>query len=233
MVHPLPRLLVRRAAQAIPLLVGVVTLTFLLIHAAPGDPVYMMAGDGGDAAYYAAMRARYGLDRPLAEQYVRYLRSVAAGDFGFSYAYQEPVLAIVREHLPATLVLSGSAFVVAAIVGLAVGLLGASAPDSVVDVTLRTLTALLYSAPVFWIGQLLLLAFAVALPLFPVGGIRSLRESTAGPIGVGDLARHLVLPVAWLRPGFFARVARGARASLLVERRREYIRAGRARGVST
>jgi peptide/nickel transport system permease protein len=225
-------LIARRALHAVPLVFGVVTLTFLLIHAAPGDPVYMMAGDGGDAAYYAAMRAHYGLDRPLAEQYVRYLRSVAVGDFGFSYAYQEPVFAIVREHLPATLLLSGSAFVLAVIVGLAVGLLSASAPDSPMDVALRTLTALLYSAPVFWIGQLLLLAFAVGWPLFPVGGIRSVRESTGGAIRMGDLVWHLALPAAALTIGFFAPIARVARASLIVERCREYIRAVRARGVS-
>jgi peptide/nickel transport system permease protein len=231
MLHPLPRLLVRRAAQAIPLLVGVVTLTFVLIHAAPGDPVYLMAGDGGDAAYYKAMRARYGLDRPLPEQYLDYLKSVASGDFGFSFAYQQPVFTIICDHLPATLLLTGSALVLAAGIGLVVGVAGAAAPGSRPDVALRVATTLLYSMPVFFVGQLLLLAFASALPLFPVGGMRSLRESTAAG-GPADLLSHLALPVTALTFSFLPLVARITRASVLVERSRDYVRAARARGVS-
>ena len=177
------------------------------------------------------MRARYGLDRPIAEQYVHYIRSVSTGDFGFSYAYQQPVFAIIRDRLPATLLLSGSAFVLASIVGVLLGIAGAAAPDSWPDVAIRVITSILYSAPVFWIGQLLLLAFAVALPIFPVGGMRSLRESTTAA-GAGDLLWHLVLPAVSLTLSFLALTARVTRATVSAERRREYMRAARARGRS-
>jgi peptide/nickel transport system permease protein len=225
-------LLTRRLLQSLPLLIGVVTLTFALIHLAPGDPVYLMAGDGGDAAYYDAMRARYGLDRPLVVQYLGYLQSVASGDFGFSYAYQQPVFRIVVDRLPATLLLSGTALALASLIGLIGGVAGAGARGSAIDVAVRTATSVLYATPVFVIGQLMLLAFAVALPLFPVGGMRTLRESTARA-GSGDVLWHLVLPAVSLTISFVAIVARVTRASVIVEQRREYIRAARARGLST
>ena len=225
-------LLTRRLLQSLPLLMGVVTLTFALIHLAPGDPVYLMAGDGGDAAYYDAMRARYGLDRPIVVQYLGYLQSVASGDFGFSYAYQQPVFRIVVDRLPATLLLSGTALALASLIGLIGGVAGAGARGSAIDVAVRTATSVLYATPVFVIGQLMLLAFAVALPLFPVGGMRTLRESTARA-GSGDVLWHLVLPAVSLTISFVAIVARVTRASVIVEQRREYIRAARARGLST
>lgn len=225
--------LARRMLQAIPLVAGIVTLTFVLIHSAPGDPVYLMAGDGGDAAYYAAMRAHYGLDRSMPEQYLHYVKTVATGDFGFSYGYQQPVFAVIRDRVPATLALSLPAFAIAAALGLVVGLTGASAPRSRLDVGLRLLTSALYSAPVFWVGQILLLFFAVLVPVFPVGGMRSLRESTDGSAGTLDLLWHLVLPCVSLSFSFLAIIARVTRASVITETRREYVRAARARGLSS
>ena len=172
----LGRFALRRAAQALPVVGGIVTLTFFLIHLAPGDPVYMMAGEGGDAGYYAEMRGRYGLDRPLAEQYVRYLGAVVQGDFGHSFAYQRPVLDVIAERLPATVLLSGTALAIAVSAGLAFGLVAAVAPASRADPWLRVATSAIFAAPVFWTGQLLLLLFAVVVPIFPVGGLTSLRE---------------------------------------------------------
>ncbi len=224
--------LVRRTLQAIPLVAGIITLTFILIHSAPGDPVYLMAGDGGDAAYYSAMRARYGLDRPLPEQYLHYVRSVLSGDFGFSYGYQQPVFGVIRDRIPATLALSLPAFAIASILGIVVGLAGAAARGSRLDVALRLMTSTLYSAPVFWVGQILLLLFAVLIPIFPVGGMRSLRESTQGSVDPLDLLWHLVLPCASLSFSFLAIIARVTRASVIAETRREYVRAARARGLT-
>jgi peptide/nickel transport system permease protein len=226
------RFLARRLLHAVPLLAGIVTLTFVLIRLAPGDPVYMMAGEGGDEAYYAEMRARYGLDRPLLEQYLVYARSVAAGDFGFSYGYQQPVFAVVRERLPPTLLLTGSALVAATLLGLLAGLLSALYAHSRLDGALRIVTSCLYSAPVFWTGQLLLLAFAIWLPVFPVGGMTSLRMESAATPSAGDVLWHLVLPCTALTFGFLALTARVTRAGLLVERRRDYVRAAQARGLS-
>jgi peptide/nickel transport system permease protein len=226
------RFLVRRLLQAVPLLAGIVTLTFVLIRLAPGDPVYMMAGEGGDEAYYAEMRARYGLDRPLFEQYLVYGRSVLGGDFGFSYGYQQPVFAVVRERLPATLLLTGSALLAATLLGLLAGLLSALHAHSRLDAALRIVTSSLYSAPVFWTGQLLLLAFAIWLPIFPVAGMSSLRLEQAAAPPAGDVLWHLVLPCTALTFGFLALTARVTRAGLLTERRRDYVRAAQARGLS-
>ena len=226
----LGRFALRRVAQAVPVVAGILTLTFFLIHLAPGDPVYMMAGEGGDARYYEEMRGRYGLDRPLAEQYVRYLGAVVRGDLGQSYAYQRPVLSVIFERLPATLLLTGAALILAVAAGLAMGLVAAVAPTSRVDVGLRVVTSAIFAAPVFWVGQLLLLLFAVVVPIFPVGGLTSLRGGSGS--GVGDVLWHLTLPAVCLSFGFLAPLGRVVRSSMSVETRREYVRAARARGDS-
>jgi peptide/nickel transport system permease protein len=226
----LVRFTFRRALQAVPVIAGIVTLTFVLIHLAPGDPVYMMAGEGGDAAYYAQMRARYGLDRPLPVQYASYVRAVAGGDFGFSYEYQRPVVDVILDRVPATLLLSGAALAIAVAVGLGLGVVAAVAPASRADIVMRIATSTVFAAPVFWIGQLLLLAFAVMIPIFPVGGMTSLRGEAAGPIR--DVLWHLALPAVCLSTGFLAVLARVVRSSVLVEVTREYVRAAQARGDS-
>lgn len=223
--------LVRRVLQAVPLIAAIVTLTFILIHAAPGDPVYMVAGDGGDAAYYAAMRARYGLDRPIAEQYAAYVKGVLSGDFGFSYGYQQPVFEVIRDRMPATLLLCGSSLLLAAVAGLLLGLWAARTPEGPADIMVRTVTSVGAAMPMFWTGQLLLLAFAVAIPLFPVGGVVSIRDGWGWrPV---DLAWHLVLPATALSIGLVAMIARMTRAGLIVEMRHEYVRAARGRGLSS
>ena len=229
-IRRVARLVARRALQAVPVVAGVMTLTFVLIHLAPGDPVVMMAGEGGNAEYYADMRARYGLDRPLAIQYVRYLQSLAAGDLGHSFEYQRPVADVIRERLPATLLLTGTAFALAGAAGLLIGVVTALAAGSWLDIGLRVGTSGLFAAPVFWTGQLLLLALAVVVPLFPVGGISSLRGDAWG--GTGDLVWHLVLPALSLSVGFLAVLARVVRSGVLTEIGREYVRAARAKGTS-
>ena len=96
------RYLLRRLVQALPLLLGILVINFTLIHLAPGDPIYALAGEGGDAAYYAAMRARFGLDGPIPEQLMRYLLHAARGDFGYSFKYSQPVFGVILERIPAT-----------------------------------------------------------------------------------------------------------------------------------
>src|SRR5437763_17155911 len=96
---------IQRLAQAAPLLLGLLVLNFVLIHAAPGDPIYVLAGQSGDAAYYDQMRARFGRDRPLPEQLGRYVLNVARGDFGYSFAYRQPVFQVILSRVPATLLL--------------------------------------------------------------------------------------------------------------------------------
>jgi len=219
-----------RALQAVPVVAGILTLTFVLIHLAPGDPVYMMAGEGGDTHYYAAMRARYGLDQPLPVQYARYLRAALTGDFGYSYEYQRPVVDVVLDRAPATLLLTGAALLLAIAAGTMLGTVTALTPHGWLDVGLRMATSAMFAAPVFWTGQLLLLAFAVAIPVFPVGGLTSLRGNTGSP--AADVLWHLALPALCLSLGFLAVLGRVLRSSVLLETSREYVRAARARGDS-
>lgn len=226
----LVRVLCRRGVQAVPVVLGILTLTFVLVHTAPGDPVVFMAGEGGTTDYYAAMRARYGLDRSLPEQYLSYLSAAIRGDLGYSFEYQQAVVEVIAGRLGATLLLTGTALALAVAGGLGAGLVAALAPGSSIDAALRLGTSLLAASPVFWTGQLLLLAFAVAVPIFPVGGASSLRGDAAAPWL--DTVWHLALPAACLSLGFLALLARVVRASVLVELRREYVRSARARGTT-
>src|SRR5688572_21366006 len=107
----LPRYILRRVLQAVPLLLGVLVVNFFLIHLAPGDPIYLLAGDGGDEAYFAAMREKYGLDRPLPVQLGLYLLGIAQGEFGYSFAYARPVFDVIFARLPPTLLLMGASIV--------------------------------------------------------------------------------------------------------------------------
>src|SRR6476469_4644678 len=103
----------QRMAQAVPVLLGLLVFNFVLIHAAPGDPIYLLAGQSGDAAYYAEMRTRFGLDRPVPEQLGRYLLSIVRGDFGYSFAYRQPVFQVIASRVPATLLLSATGLTIA------------------------------------------------------------------------------------------------------------------------
>jgi peptide/nickel transport system permease protein len=135
------RWLLRRLLTAIPVVIGVMALTFVLLHLAPGDPIYVLAGDGGDAAYYSDMRARYGLDRPLIELFARYARLVSSGDLGYSLMYQAPVGRVIAEHAPASLLLGVAALALATSVGFAIGVAGAVASSRFVDAAVRVIAS--------------------------------------------------------------------------------------------
>ncbi|MCA1559987.1 MAG: ABC transporter permease [Acidobacteria bacterium] len=135
------RWLLRRLFLALPVVVGVTALTFTLIHLAPGDPIYMLAGDGGSPSYYADMRAKYGLDRSLGEQFLRYARAVATGDLGYSFMFQSPVLRLLLEHSAASLLLGLSALAVATVGGFASGTLAAVMLEALQEPYVRALSA--------------------------------------------------------------------------------------------
>lgn len=226
------RWVVQRLALSLPVVAGVTALTFVMIHLAPGDPVYMLAGDGGSPSYYAEMRAKYGLDRSLGEQFLRYTRAVATGDFGHSFMYQAPVLRLLLDHAAASLLLGLSALVVATAGGFTVGTVAALTRSRLLAGVIRAGTALAYAAPVFWTGQMLVLLGAVTLGLFPVGGMSSARETLTGPAYAADVARHLVLPMVTLALPFAAVVAGVTRASVLETLREPFVHALFARGLS-
>ena len=226
------RWLAHRFALAAAVVVGVTTMTFALIHLAPGDPIYALAGDGGSPGYYEDMRAKYGLDRPLVEQFGRYARAVAGADFGYSFMFQAPVARVLVQHAPASLLLGVTALCLATSIGFAVGLAAGARPNGPFDTVARALASFTYSAPVFWTGQMLIILFAVKLGLLPAGGITSAREDLHGLRHAIDIARHLVLPAVTLSLPFMAVVARVTRAAIAEALREPFILAATARGLS-
>ncbi len=228
----MPRYVARRLLAGVPLIVGVLAIAFGLIHLAPGDPIQALAGDGGDAAYYAAMRARYGLDRPVPEQFGRYALAILRGDLGYSFSYGQPVSRVILDRLPATLLLTGTALVLATALGIGLGVLTALRPHGALDHTVAVVTLTAYAMPVFWLGQLLVLLFAVRLGLLPVQGMISVREGYTGGRHLLDVARHLALPALTLALPQVALNARLMRTSLREALAEEYIATARAKGLA-
>ncbi len=228
----LGRYVVRRLLQAAPLVLGILVITFTLIHLAPGDPLIFLAGDGGNAAYYAEMRARYGLDQPLLAQLGRYFVATLHGDFGYSFSYQQPVFQVLLSRLPATLLLMGTALAFSTIIGLLMGVLTAVRPRSAFDRGITAFTLTTYAMPVFWLGQLLVLLFAVRLNILPVQGMVTARENYTGLPHVQDVARHLILPALTLALPQLALTARLTRTSVREALEEDYVRVARAKGLS-
>ncbi len=207
----------RRLLTLVPTVLGVVTLVFAFVHLVPGDPVDVMLGETARPADRAALRAELGLDRPLWAQYTAYLGGVARGDLGRSIAYRRPVAELVASRLPATLELAGWSLVVALAIAVPVGVLAAVRRDTGFDRGSLVASLLGVSMPNFWLGPLLVLAFAVHLRWLPVSG----RDGWSS----------VVLPAITLGTGLAAILARMLRAGLVEVLDAEYLRAARARGV--
>jgi peptide/nickel transport system permease protein len=223
--------LVRRLAQLVPVLLLILTINFTIINLAPGDPILILAGDSGNETYYAEMRARYGLDRPVQEQFVRYLLNILRGDFGYSFRYGQPVFAVILERVPATLLLMLTAQAIAIVGGIGLGMVAASRARDNLGMFLRTGAALGYAVPVFWLGQLLILVFAYRLGWFPVYGMESLRAGYTGIARVLDIAHHLVLPacaLAIVELGYLLRLTDTTMRELSGE---DFARTARAKGL--
>jgi len=212
------RYLIRRLLLTIPVLLGVATLVFSLIHFIPGDPAQAMLGEGAAPEDVAQLRERLGLDRPLLVQYGSFLQGLARGDLGVSLRNDQPVLQQILERMPATAELAFASMAVAVLIALPLGIIAAVWRGTAVDYSAMTLSLVGISVPNFWLGPLLAIVFAVELGWLPVGGR-------------GTIA-HLVLPAVTLGAALAAILARMTRASLLEELREPYVLAARAKGVS-
>ncbi len=225
----------RRVLQSIPLILAIAVGTFVLVHIAPGDVAMMLAGEAGGTSeeILKSIRADYGLDRPLVEQLVVYLKKVLVGDLGFSHSYRRPVLEMVLERVPPTLLLIGSALVLAIGGGIALGVLAAWRPSSLFVNAVSALSVFGYATPIFWTGIMMLLVFSVHLPMFPSHGMATVGGTSGGWWGdVTDVAHHLVLPAVTLGFVYLALYSRLMRASMLEVLRLDYIRTARAKGVA-
>jgi len=207
-----------RLGAALVVALGVCTLVFLLIHLVPGDPVEAMLGESAQPADRAALRASLGLDRPLAEQYRRYLSGLLRLDLGRSFQDQRPVSEILGERLPATLKLATAALLLALLLAVPLGVFAARRRGSSLDAGAMAFSLIGVSMPNFWLGPLLILVFSLWLGWTPVSG--------------SDDPASLVLPAVTLGTALAAILARMVRASVLEVLGEDYIRTARAKGLS-
>jgi ABC-type dipeptide/oligopeptide/nickel transport system permease component len=212
------RFIVRRLLLTIPVLLGVATLVFSLIHLVPGDPVQAMLGDSATPQDVADVRARLGLDRPLPVQYGAFLSNVSRGNLGTSLRTNQLVASAIAERMPATFELAFAAMAVATAIALPLGIVAAVRAGTLTDYGATTLALVGISIPNFWLGPLMAIVFSISLGWLPVSG----RGSAA----------HLILPAITLGAPLAAVLARMTRASVIEELRELYVLAARARGVS-
>lgn len=222
----------RRLLQAIPLVLGASLLTFTLMHLAPGDPIVALAGEDGNPEIYAMMRARFGLDRPLPERLLIYLKNLLQGELGFSYRFNQPALDVILEQLPNTLLLMIPALVLAIIVGIGLGLWSAQKAGTATDFGIVAFSLTGNTVPVFWLAQILLLVLAFQFDLFPVQGMVDVRARHTGWRYGVDVAHHMALPVFVLMVQYVAPIARISRASLLEVINQPYMQTALSKGLS-
>jgi peptide/nickel transport system permease protein len=224
---------VRRVAASIAIVWAVVTLTFFVIHAARGSPFLPESSQSVDPETIARITNQFGLDRPLWVQYVLYLRNLATGNLGESFALRRPVADALADAIPNTFVLALAALLIDFAVGLALGIYQAVRERSVGDIVLGNIALFVNSMPTFWLGLVLLLVFAQRLHAFPVGGLSDpvLCPRLDSAACLGDFVWHLTLPALTLGLVGAAGTARFQRAAMLEVIRQEYVRTARAKGL--
>lgn len=214
----MPLLLLRRALLSIPTLFGVLVVVFLLLYVAPGDPVQAMVGERADAATIERLRAELRLDDPLPTQFAHYAVGILSGDLGRSYITNRPIIADIAERFPRTLQLAGAAMLLATLLGISIGTLAAIRPHGWFDRIALATTYLGISFPVYWIGLLLILFFAVSLRWFPASGY--------------GRPEFLVLPALALGSRSIAYLARITRSAMLEVLGADFVRTARAKGLT-
>lgn len=227
------RWLLRRTAAALAIVFAVVTLIFFAIHLAPGTPFLPATDRQLDPAVEAALRSRFGLDRPLPAQYVSYLGALARGDLGESFRQQRPVSAALADTIPNTILLAAAALFIDFLLGIVIGVIQAARAGRAGDRVLGWVTLFLYSLPTFWLGLVLLLVFGQWLRWFPVGGVSDpVFGGAMGPAGqLLDRLRHLALPAITLGLVSAAGTARFQRSAMREALARSFVRTARAKGV--
>ncbi|HKI95210.1 MAG TPA: ABC transporter permease, partial [Gemmatimonadales bacterium] len=228
------RYVARRIGQGVVTIFLVVTLTFVLIHVAPGDPLgARRLSHAVSPAEVAQMRRNLGLDKPIAVQYVRYLAHLASGDLGISIARDRPVARALADAIPNTVVLALAGLLVEFLIGVGVGIVQALKPGSALDRVLAWITLTLFSTPVFWLGLMLMFLFGQYFPWLPIGGVTDpVFYPFLSPLGqLGDRLVHLILPAVTLGLVGAGYVAQHQRAAMLEALRQDFVRTARAKGL--
>ncbi|MEN5083760.1 ABC transporter permease [Bosea sp. TWI1241] len=229
----LAQFLAGRLAKGILVLFAIAVLNFFLIRAAPGDPAQVLAGEAGaaDEQLLLQLRERFGLDQPLLTQLWLYLKGYMTFDLGFSYRQQQPVLDLILDRLPATLLLTGAAFIVSLLLGTLMGALAARRAGGWQDSVITTLALVFYATPLFWIALMSQIAFSLKLGILPNVGYETIGANYTGLERALDIGRHLVLPAVTLGLFFTALYARMMRASMLEVAGADFVKTARAKGL--
>ena len=223
----------RRLGQGVATLLWIAIINFMLIRAAPGDPATVLAGETGaaDEQFMAELRARFDLDRPLPQQLLSYLGRLLQGDLGESYRQQAQVLDLILERLPATLLLTISAFVLSLLFGVALGAWASRHAGKWQDSAITTLAMVFYATPLYWVALMGVLLFSVQLDWLPGFGYETVGAQFTGWARVLDIAHHLVLPTLVLALFYMAIYARMTRATMLEVASQDFIKTARAKGL--
>ncbi len=224
----------RRLLVALGLMVAVLAINFTLIHAAPGDPASVIAGEmgGGDQAVIDSIKKAYGLDKPLPEQFIAYLGKSARGDLGMSYTYNRPVSNLIAERIGPTVLLVMTALFMAIVIGTLLGVFASLKPKSLGSAVVTVFSLAGLAMPVFWTGVLLVIVFGKLWPVLPIAGMYDVRNyGASGWAAAIDALHHLVLPALTLTLVYLAQYSRLARASMLEVLGSDYVRTARAKGL--
>ena len=225
--------LIKRLIQIPVVVLVVVTVGFFLLKVAPGDPVALLAGEGATPEYLETIRKAYGLDRPLFEQYLMYMSGIFTGRWGFSLTFERPVLMVILERIPYTLLLSFAAFLVAVPVGIVMGVLAATRRGSPLDSLVSGFATLFNSVPAFIVGLVLVYVFAVTLKILPLGGFQTVGATfTSLGARLMDLLIHLILPAVSLALIWMVGYARVMRNTMVESLLSDYVRAATCRGIA-
>ncbi|MDR1934027.1 MAG: ABC transporter permease [Candidatus Accumulibacter sp.] len=228
------RFLRRRVWQVAPVVFGIAMLNFLILQLAPGDVVDVLAGEAGAATpeYMARLRVHFGLDKPVWVQLAYYLKNTLMLDLGFSFRQNMPVLTLIMERLPATLLLMTTAMGVAVAAGLALGVLSARFVHRAVDRVISVFVLITYALPTFWLGLMAIVLFSARLGWLPSSGMTDIGVKLDGFAYLRDVARHIVLPALTLATFYLAVYAKLVRAAMLEYFGADFIRTARAKGAT-
>jgi len=223
------RYVLRRLIQAIPLLLGITVIAFAILKVTPGGPLAAYeANPDFNAADLQRLEHALGLDQPVPVQYVQWLGRFLVGDWGYSHATSQPVLAMIGQRLPNTLWLMTTVYLVTLLIALPIGVMTAVKQYSWFDHIATGATFAAFSMPTFWLGLLLIITFGLTLRLLPLGGMLA----PGAPFTIGDLARHLILPVATISLVQVGVYVRFLRASMLETTGQDYMRTARSKGLT-
>ena len=224
----------RRLAQAVPTVLVIVALNFLLLQLAPGDAADVLAGEAGSATpeFMAQLRKTFGLDQPLGMQLLLYVKQIVSLDLGFSFRHGMPVAELIGSRLGPTLLLMVTVLLTAVVVGTLLGAFAARKLNRWQDNLISMLTVLAYATPVFWAGLMLIVVFSIKLGWFPTSGMQQVAAFHEGAAKVRDIAHHLVLPAVTLTMFYLALYTRLMRASVLEQFSMDYVVTARAKGLT-